>query len=62
MYNSIGLLKPDQGYMQSPAESLKILMETHFPQCRLSTSSGTFMQVNGLNIDFLDSKQGQEIL
>ncbi|QQP36261.1 Uncharacterized protein FKW44_021307, partial [Caligus rogercresseyi] len=60
--NSIGLLKTDRGYAQSPAESLKILMETHFPDCKIGVNFERPSQTNNFGIDYLNYDKVREAL
>uniref|UniRef100_A0A0K2TYY5 Uncharacterized protein n=1 Tax=Lepeophtheirus salmonis TaxID=72036 RepID=A0A0K2TYY5_LEPSM len=58
--DSIGLFKTDNGYLQSPAQSLRILMETHFPVSRINTTCDRPLQETIFDTDFVEVHRVKE--
>ncbi|XP_071745066.1 uncharacterized protein [Lepeophtheirus salmonis] len=52
--------RKDRGYTQSPNESLKLLMETHFPDCSIDRVPEAPLQVTNFDIDFVDTNRVRE--
>ncbi|QQP53466.1 Uncharacterized protein FKW44_005967, partial [Caligus rogercresseyi] len=58
--DSIGLLKKDDGYTQSPAQSLLVLMETHFPDSIINTTYDRPLQERSFNINYVNKNKVKE--
>ncbi|XP_071746075.1 uncharacterized protein [Lepeophtheirus salmonis] len=52
--------RKDRGYTQSPNESLKLLMETHFPDCSIDSVLGAPLLVTNFDIDCVDTNRVRE--